>query len=57
MRTFGEPAPSAGLRRFDVYDTAARSVSSAVPFRPVPFRYVRPAEPDLMTRLAGMRLR
>lgn len=50
---------------FDVYDAATQSVSShhvevadgRGTCRAIPFRYVWPAELDLMARLAGMRLR
>ncbi|KOU77684.1 methyltransferase [Streptomyces sp. MMG1533] len=50
---------------FDTYDVATQSMSShhveveggRGSFRSIPFRYVWPAELDLMARLAGMRLR
>lgn len=50
---------------FDVYDVASQSMSSnyvAVvdgrgEYRSIPFRYVWPAELDLMAQLAGLRLR
>lgn len=51
---------------FDTYDTATQAMSShhvrvtedgQGSFRSIPFRYVWPAELDLMARLAGMRLR
>ncbi|WP_030595593.1 class I SAM-dependent DNA methyltransferase [Streptomyces fulvoviolaceus] len=50
---------------FDTYDLATQSMSShhvrvedgRGSFRSIPFRYVWPAELDLMARLAGMRLR
>jgi len=50
---------------FDVYDTATQAMSSNYvtveggrgEVRSIPFRYVWPAELDLMARLAGMRLR
>jgi SAM-dependent methyltransferase len=51
---------------YDVYDTATQATSSNYvsvtadgrgEFRSVPFRYVWPAELDLMAQLAGMRLR
>ncbi len=50
---------------FDVYDTATQAMSSNYvtvsgsrgEYRSIPFRYVWPAELDLMARLAGMRLR
>ena len=46
---------------FDLYDTATQAMSSnyvtAGRYRSIPFRYVWPAELDLMARLAGMRLR
>jgi len=50
---------------FDTYDTATQAMSSnhvrvedgRGSFRSIPFRYVWPAELDLMARLAGMRLR
>ncbi|MEU1278891.1 class I SAM-dependent methyltransferase [Streptomyces sp. NPDC005805] len=52
---------------FDVYDTATQSMSSdyvtvhadgeTARHRSIPFRYVWPAELDLMARLAGLRLR
>ncbi|MBF4133365.1 SAM-dependent methyltransferase [Streptomyces albidoflavus] len=49
---------------YDVYDTATQAMSSNYVtldgarsrFRSIPFRYVWPAELDLMARLAGMRL-
>src|SRR5580693_3114970 len=50
---------------YDWYDTATQAMSSNYVtvehgrgrFRSIPFRYVWPAELDLMARLAGMRLR
>jgi len=50
---------------FDIYDTATQAMSSNYvtidggrgEYRSIPFRYVWPAELDLMARLAGMRLR
>ncbi|MFF9096241.1 class I SAM-dependent DNA methyltransferase [Streptomyces sp. NPDC014776] len=51
---------------FDLYDVATQSLSShhvtvredgTVSYVSIPFRYVWPAELDLMARLAGMRLR
>ncbi|WP_435111122.1 class I SAM-dependent DNA methyltransferase [Nocardiopsis synnemataformans] len=50
---------------FDVYDVATQAMSShhvtvadgRGTYRSIPFRYVWPAELDLMARLAGMRLR
>jgi SAM-dependent methyltransferase len=50
---------------FDVYDVATQAVSSnyllvedgRAQYRSIPFRYVWPAELDLMARLAGLRLR
>jgi len=50
---------------FDIYDTATQAMSSDYitvedgrgEYRSIPFRYVWPAELDLMARLAGMRLR
>ncbi|MFI6441588.1 class I SAM-dependent DNA methyltransferase [Streptomyces sp. NPDC050759] len=51
---------------FDTYDTATQAMAShhvrvtedgQGSFRSIPFRYVWPAELDLMARLAGMRLR
>jgi SAM-dependent methyltransferase len=50
---------------FDVYDVATQAVSSnyvlvedgRAQYRSVPFRYVWPAELDLMAQLAGLRLR
>jgi SAM-dependent methyltransferase len=46
---------------YDWYDTATQAMSSnyvsAEGLRSIPFRYVWPAELDLMARLAGMRLR
>ncbi|MEU5884474.1 class I SAM-dependent methyltransferase [Spirillospora sp. NPDC047279] len=50
---------------FDVYDTATQSMSSNYvdvvgghgEYRSIPFRYVWPAELDLMARIAGLRLR
>jgi SAM-dependent methyltransferase len=50
---------------FDMYDTATQAMSSNYitvedgrgEYRSIPFRYVWPAELDLMARLAGMRLR
>jgi hypothetical protein len=55
------PTPHA----FDIYDTATQAMSSNCvhltdghgEYRPVPFRYVWPAELDLMAQLAGLRLR
>lgn len=49
---------------FDLYDAATQQMSSNyidvadgnVGFRSIPFRYVWPAELDLMARIAGMRL-
>jgi len=46
---------------YDLYDVATQAMSSNYvrrgEFRSIPFRYVWPAELDLMARLAGMRLR
>lgn len=50
---------------YDLYDVATQAVSSNYveltegrgEFRSIPFRYVWPAELDLMARLAGLRLR
>ncbi|WP_320066117.1 class I SAM-dependent methyltransferase [Micromonospora sp. RTGN7] len=50
---------------YDVYDTATQATSSNYvtvvdgrgEFRSIPFRYVWPAELDLMAQLAGLRLR
>ena len=50
---------------FDVYDTATQAMSSNYvtvsggqgEYRSIPFRYVWPAELDLMAQLAGLRLR
>ncbi|MGP4110891.1 class I SAM-dependent DNA methyltransferase [Streptomyces sp. 4N509B] len=50
---------------FDVYDTATQAMSSNYvevvdgrgSYRSIPFRYVWPAELDLMAELAGLRLR
>ncbi|MEU0842007.1 class I SAM-dependent methyltransferase [Streptomyces sp. NPDC005962] len=51
---------------FDTYDVATQTMSShhlkleedgRATYMPIPFRYVWPAELDLMARLAGMRLR
>jgi SAM-dependent methyltransferase len=50
---------------FDVYDTATQAMSSnylhladgTAEFTSIPFRYVWPAELDLMAQLAGLRLR
>ncbi|TQS47045.1 class I SAM-dependent DNA methyltransferase [Cryptosporangium phraense] len=46
---------------FDRYDTATQAMSSnyvgAGGYRSIPFRYVWPAELDLMAELAGLRLR
>ena len=50
---------------FDIYDVATQAMSSNYvtvdggrgEYRSIPFRYVWPAELDLMARLAGMRLR
>jgi SAM-dependent methyltransferase len=50
---------------YDVYDVATQAMSSNYvevtdgrgSFRSIPFRYVWPAELDLMARLAGLRLR
>ncbi|MFJ6391389.1 class I SAM-dependent DNA methyltransferase [Streptomyces sp. NPDC091972] len=54
-----------GRLGFDTYDTATQAMAShhvsvedgRGTFRSIPFRYVWPAELDLMARLAGMRLR
>ena len=54
-----------GRWAFDVYDTATQAMSSNYvevsggrgEYRSIPFRYVWPAELDLMAQLAGMRLR
>jgi SAM-dependent methyltransferase len=54
-----------GRWAYDWYDTATQAMSSNYVtvgdgrgrFRSIPFRYVWPAELDLMARLAGMRLR
>ena len=56
---------SPGRWAYDWYDTATQAMSSNYvtagngrgSFRSIPFRYVWPAELDLMARLAGMRLR
>jgi SAM-dependent methyltransferase len=56
---------SPGRWAFDLYDTATQAMSSNYievsggrgEYRSIPFRYVWPAELDLMARLAGMRLR
>jgi hypothetical protein len=56
---------SPGRWAFDHYDTATQAMSSNYvevsggrgEYRSIPFRYVWPAELDLMARLAGMRLR
>ena len=56
---------SPGLWAFDIYDTATQAMSSNYvevaggrgEYRSIPFRYVWPAELDLMAQLAGMRLR
>jgi SAM-dependent methyltransferase len=53
------------LYAFDAYDTATQAMSSNYvkvndgrgSYRSVPFRYVWPAELDLMAQLAGLRLR
>ncbi len=53
------------LWAFDIYDTATQAMSSNYievtggrgEYRSIPFRYVWPAELDLMAQLAGMRLR
>ncbi|HZG04579.1 MAG TPA: class I SAM-dependent methyltransferase [Streptomyces sp.] len=50
---------------FDLYDTATQAMSSNYvevvdgrgSYRSIPFRYVWPAELDLMARIAGLRLR
>jgi hypothetical protein len=47
---------------YDLIDTSTQSMSSNYVeeengFRSIPFRYVWPAEFDLMARLAGLRLR
>ena len=47
---------------FDIYDVATQAMSSNYitvdgGYRSIPFRYVWPAELDLMAQLAGMRLR
>ena len=54
-----------GRWAFDIYDTATQAMSSNYvtvsggrgKYRSIPFRYVWPAELDLMARLAGLRLR
>ena len=54
-----------GRWAFDIYDTATQAMSSNYvtvsggrgEYRSIPFRYVWPAELDLMARLAGLRLR
>ncbi len=54
-----------GSWAYDLYDVATQAMSSNYVdvaggrgrFRSIPFRYVWPAELDLMARLAGMRLR
>jgi SAM-dependent methyltransferase len=54
-----------GRWAFDIYDTATQAMSSNYitvedgrgRYSSIPFRYVWPAELDLMARLAGMRLR
>ena len=54
-----------GRWAFDLYDTVTQAMSSNYvevsggrgEYRSIPFRYVWPAELDLMARLAGMRLR
>ena len=54
-----------GRWAFDCYDTATQAMSSNYvevsggrgEYRSIPFRYVWPAELDLMAQLAGMRLR
>jgi SAM-dependent methyltransferase len=56
---------SPGRWAFDVYDVATQAMSSNYvevtdgrgEYRSIPFRYVWPAELDLMAQLAGMRLR
>jgi SAM-dependent methyltransferase len=56
---------SPGRWAFDLYDTATQAMSSNYvsvadgrgEFRSIPFRYVWPAELDLMAQLAGLRLR
>ena len=56
---------SPGQWAFDRYDTATQAMSSNYvevsggrgEYRSIPFRYVWPAELDLMARIAGMRLR
>lgn len=56
---------SPGRWAFDLYDTATQAMSSNYvevsggrgEYRSIPFRYVWPAELDLMAQLAGMRLR
>ena len=56
---------SPGRWAFDVYDTATQAMSSNYvtvsggqgEYRSIPFRYVWPAELDLMAQLAGLRLR
>ncbi|MFE7122631.1 class I SAM-dependent DNA methyltransferase [Streptomyces sp. NPDC057617] len=50
---------------YDIYDVATQEMSSNYvevvdgrgEYRPIPFRYVWPSELDLMTQLAGLRLR
>lgn len=56
---------SPGQWAYDIYDTATQAMSSNYvevsggrgEYRSIPFRYVWPAELDLMAQLAGMRLR
>ena len=56
---------SPGRWAFDLYDTATQAMSSNYvevsggrgEYRSIPFRYVWPAELDLMAQLAGLRLR
>jgi SAM-dependent methyltransferase len=56
---------SPGSWAYDLYDTATQAMSSNYvevsggrgEYRSIPFRYVWPAELDLMAQLAGMRLR
>ncbi|MGO9218847.1 MAG: class I SAM-dependent DNA methyltransferase [Streptosporangiaceae bacterium] len=53
------------LWAFDIYDTATQAMTSNYievtggrgDYRSIPFRYVWPAELDLMAQIAGMRLR
>ena len=60
-----DPAGDGGYVGFDRYDVVTQAMTShhvtvsgaTGRFRSIPFRYVWPAELDLMARIAGLRLR